>query len=77
MSRTASPARKRRKQSSSEGCATLSEGNACGSTIKHDHSESLIAYYTRWLVAYSAPFRYLRLLLLITSRDIIFFVQRF
>ena len=34
-----------------------------GSTIKHDHSESLIAYYTRWLVAYSAPFCYLRLLL--------------
>ena len=38
VSRTASPARKQRKQSSSESCATLSEGNACSKQCAHKPS---------------------------------------
>ena len=32
-----------------------------GSTIKHDHSDSVIAYYTRWYTAHSVPTFYFRL----------------
>ena len=32
-----------------------------GSTIKYDHSDSVIAYYTRWYKAHSVPTSYLRL----------------
>ena len=31
-----------------------------GSMIKYDHSDSVIAYYTRWYAVHSVPTSYLR-----------------
>ena len=40
--------------------ATRQKSTCLGSTIKYDHSNSVIAYYTRWYAVYSVPTSHLR-----------------
>ena len=40
----------------------IKERRVSGSTIKYDHSDSVIAYYTRWYAVHSVPTSYLRYL---------------
>ena len=53
------------KDRSITGVPKLSNTSRCrnksnGSTIKYDHSDSVVAYYTRWYAVHSVPTSYLR-----------------